>query len=70
MIAEVEKPDGSWERREMGDPVCHEDFCDGCGNCLACQRHDDADWCPDQVSRWVIYLTSPRNPYHVEVVRQ
>ena len=64
MIAKVEKADGTYELREMGWPVCNEDFCDGCGDCLACQGHDDVDWCCRAgSSRWVIYLEDSRNPY-------
>jgi hypothetical protein len=63
VIAEVEKPDGTWELREMGWPLCGEDFCDGCGDCLGCQVHDDVEWCSSGHSRWVIYKDSARNPY-------
>ena len=63
MLAEVERPDGTYEILEMGEPVCGEDFCDGCGDCLACQHHDAAEWCHGCASRWVIYLRNKRNPY-------
>lgn len=62
VIAEVEKPDGTYEYVEMGAPECGEDYCDGCGDCLACQSHGDEDWCPGG-SRWVIYMDSPKSPY-------
>jgi hypothetical protein len=66
MIASVEKLDGTCEDREMGEPVCGQDFCDGCGDCLACQYHTDAEWCnAGSQSWWVIYLNNPKNPYHI-----
>lgn len=65
MIADVEKPDGTYAQVEMGEPECGVDFCDGCGDCLDCQHHDDKDWCPAGSSRWVVYLTDPKNPYRV-----
>jgi hypothetical protein len=37
------------------EPVCGEDFCDGCGDCLACQGHGIEDWCSGWGSSWVIY---------------
>lgn len=55
MIAKVEKPDGSYEDVEMGDPKCGQDFCDSCGDCLDCQ------YCPCQF--WVIYNNNPKNPF-------
>lgn len=58
MIADVEKPDHTYERREMGQPVCGEDFCDHCGDCLVCY----SDYCEFGCS-WVIYLENPKNPY-------
>lgn len=65
MIAEVEKLDRTYETVEMGEPKCGEDFCDGCGDCLACQHHTNAEWCGNGESRWVIYLNDARNPYRV-----
>lgn len=63
MIAEVERPDGTWVRMDMGVPVCGRDYCDGCGDCLNCQYHDFEDWCMGgQESRWVIYKTDAHNP--------
>ena len=67
MIAEVEQMDGTYQLVEMGDPVCGEDFCDYCGDCLACKGHDSQDWCPGG-DRWVIYLDNPKNP-HAKGVR-
>jgi len=56
MIAEVEQEDGTYKKIEMGEPECGEDFCDGCGDCLACQEHGPEDWCNSGgSSRWVIY---------------
>lgn len=51
MLAEVEKPDGTYELQEKGEPVCGEDFCDECGDCLKCYGDVCSDGC-----RWVIYL--------------
>ena len=62
MKAEVEKPDGSYKLMEMGEPVCGEDFCDTCGDCLVCYPHYDEDWCSTG-ERWVIYLNNPKNPF-------
>jgi hypothetical protein len=61
MIAKVQKPDGTYEDREMGDPVCGSSFCDQCDECIACNRcdQDGCGW-----SRWVIYPWNPLNPYH------
>ena len=64
MLAEVEKPDGSYEFREMGDPVCG-DYCDSCGDCLLCS-HDG--FCYDGgLPRWVIYKGDEKNPYEKEI---
>jgi hypothetical protein len=63
MIARVEKPDGSFELMEMGIPVCGEDFCDTCGDCLYCYSEDcnRNDYCG--CALWVIYIDNPKNPY-------
>ena len=50
MIAEIEQSDGSYKSVEAGSPVCGKDFCDSCGDCLACY----SDYCSDGC-RWVIY---------------
>lgn len=55
MIAQVEKPDGTYELLEMGNPSCGEDFCDTCGDCLHCYD------CP--CNFWVIYINDEKNPY-------
>ena len=62
MIAEIEKPDGTYELREMGDPKCGEAFCDNCGDCLGCSQHDETCY-DDNYPRWVIYLFDKLNPY-------
>lgn len=59
MIASVEMPDGSYRDVEMGEPTCGQDFCDDCGDCLACQPHGEEAWCSG-VSRWVIYKDDPK----------
>jgi len=54
VIAEVEQPDGTYVIEERGEPECGEDFCDSCGDCLACYDHG----CPSNDwggHRWVIY---------------
>jgi len=62
MLAEVEKPDGTFEFLEMGAPVCGESFCDSCGDCLGCGQCDGWN-CPGG-GRWVIYLDNRKNPYN------
>ncbi len=53
MRADVEQSDGTYRSEERGEPVCGEDFCDACGDCLHC----DADAaCLYGEHRWVIYL--------------
>jgi hypothetical protein len=65
MIAEVEKPNGTYEERDMGEPKCGT-FCDHCGDCIGCSQHDD--FCYDgDLPRWVIYLDDPLNPYAASV---
>lgn len=65
MKAYCEKPDGTYEDAEVGEPICGEDFCDGCGDCLACQWHDEAEWCNGgQESFWVMYKDNKKNPFH------
>lgn len=58
MKATIEKPDGTHEEKEMGKPVCGEDFCDRCGDCLHCY----SDYC-EQGCWWVIYKDDDKNPY-------
>jgi len=36
----------------MATPICGEDFCDSCGDCLACYG---GDWCPEGGHTWVVY---------------
>lgn len=64
MIADIEKPDGTYERREMGDPLCGEAFCDTCGDCLHCYAEDCYNGSYCGAPRWVIYIESEKNPYH------
>ena len=58
MIAEVEQADGSYVDVEHGDPVCGEDFCDKCGDCLHCYGDGPCFDGSEQLiaHRWVIYL--------------
>jgi len=40
-------------RKEEAQPVCGEDFCDDCGDCLACYAEDI---CPyDRLHVWRVY---------------
>lgn len=50
MIAEIEQVDGTYVSVEAGDPVCGQDFCDRCGDCLDCY----SDYC-ELGCRWVLY---------------
>jgi hypothetical protein len=36
-------------RTEIAEPECGKDFCDNCGDCLAC----DSNYCQD--CSWVVY---------------
>ena len=54
MIALVEQSDGTFKEEDR-DPICGEDFCDQCGDCLHCYG---SDWCPDTEDHkhsWIIY---------------
>ena len=62
MNAHIERPDGTFEIKEMGNPICGQDFCDTCGDCLACYR----DYCFGGC-KWVIYLNDPKNKYYKEI---
>jgi hypothetical protein len=52
MICSIEQKDGTYKVVEAGSPVCGKDFCDQCGDCLACYYSDDA--CNGGCS-WVLY---------------
>ena len=42
-------------RTEECEPVCGEDFCDNCGDCLVC-CFDDMCYGPgESLHRWVVY---------------
>ena len=56
MRASVEQPDHSYVIEERGEPVCGEDFCDQCGDCLHCDADSE---CPHGQHTWVIYLEVP-----------
>lgn len=49
------------------DPGCGVDFCDWCGDCLACYAHDP---CPRGVHRWVIYEGASVGPEAPDVRRE
>lgn len=57
MIAQVEQPDGTFVDEERV-PECGEDFCERCGDCLACQG--DVCYVSDSENLvghvWVVYL--------------
>lgn len=59
MKASVEKQDCSYEVMDMGNPVCGDDFCDQCGDCLHCYA---GQYCPSGEHTWVIYKDDPKNP--------
>jgi hypothetical protein len=50
-------------RTEEAEPECGKDFCDHCGDCLACFG---GDWCPnegrDNEHWWVVYETPAAEP--------
>ena len=54
MVAEIEIEPDVWEVREMGKPTCG-DFCDTCGDCLACYGEAAGRDCEAGLHRWVIY---------------
>ncbi len=43
-------------RTEEATPICQQDFCDDCGDCLSCYGEDE---CPGGVHRWVQYGETP-----------
>jgi hypothetical protein len=58
MRRHVYDPSGTLLRVEEADPVCGEDFCDRCGDCLACYQDgcfDDGVWTPGVACFWVRY---------------
>lgn len=57
MSAEVEQADGSFVDEDRV-PVCGENFCDSCGDCLHCYGGDPCypHGEPDGPHRWIIYL--------------
>lgn len=59
MIALVEDKNGNFHRMEVGKPVCGEDFCDECGDCLHCYGIDEGYCNP---CKWIIYQDDDNNP--------
>lgn len=59
MYAQVEKPDGIFERMEMEPSGCI--YCDNCGDCIICGGGCYCEW-----NQWVIYLFEKQNPYYGE----
>lgn len=46
-------------RKERADPNCGEDFCNNCGDCLACYREDPCGN-PNSTHFWVKYGEDPK----------
>jgi hypothetical protein len=46
------KPDYTTAEYVRAVPICGEDFCDLCGDCLACYSGDP---CPEGGHSWVVY---------------
>jgi hypothetical protein len=42
-------------------PVCGTDYCDDCGDCLACCSADLCRVSKDGTHRWVTYIESPNS---------
>lgn len=56
-------PDGRREEVEA-DPVCCEDFCEDCGDCLHCDGGDPC-WCSkDREHRWFKYVNEDEVENH------
>lgn len=56
MKVQIEQADGAFILEER-EPNCGEDFCDRCGDCLACS--DETCWNGGRDNgshRWVIYV--------------
>lgn len=52
MIADLCTADYKDGELLIAQPICGEDFCDQCGDCLSCYWEDS---CPGGDHRWVIY---------------
>ena len=63
MMAKVEKKDGSYELLDIGSPICGEDVCDLCGDCIACYIEDRCGGDNNFSHSWVIYIDNKKNPY-------
>ncbi len=48
--------DGSLKEVVKATPVCMEDFCDSCGDCLVCNGEDDCGGIKNNEHYWVEYL--------------
>lgn len=53
-------------RQFEGTPVCGRDFCDECGDCLACNPDDPCYPVGGQEHRWIVRHDDPR---HAEFLR-
>lgn len=56
MKCRVELQDGTWETQEL-TPVCSEDYCDSCGDCLVCYAEDKCFHNNDGEHMWIKYKT-------------
>lgn len=64
MMAEVEKPDGSYVTMDIPEPIdCF--YCGTCGDCLKCDPHDEESWCRTG-GRFVVYKEDELNPFTCE----
>lgn len=61
MKIQCEKLDGTYEMVDYPNYqyVCGEDFCDDCGDCLACYDHGATDYCNG--IGLVFYNDNPKN---------
>lgn len=59
-MALCEKQDGTYEYVPTGEPICGEDFCDDCGECLACYP----DGWEGHSHTWVKYQGAEGNPFN------
>lgn len=48
------------QRVEEAEPICGEDYCDKCGDCLACYAGDECPVGDDDRHFWVIYEDAER----------
>lgn len=63
-LKEVYSADGhTFLRSEEAEPLCSHDFCDACGDCLACYGNDE---CRTRgTHRWIVYADEAGVPPNV-----